>query len=48
MTPCNEKQRVSKRYAEFLTYEPGNEALICVTHREFLGQLSDGHILAPS
>ena len=48
MTPYNEKQRVSKCYAEFLTCERGNEALICVTYREFLGELSDGHILALS
>ena len=36
MTPCNEKERVLKCYAEFLTYDCGNEALVCVTTGNFL------------
>jgi hypothetical protein len=48
MTLCNEKQRVTKRNAVFLTYESGNEALACVTYTVFLGELSDGHSLVPS
>jgi hypothetical protein len=48
MTPCNEKQCVSKWHAEFLTHDGGSEALVCVIYGEFLGELSNGHILAPS
>jgi len=48
MTPCNEQRRVSKCYAEFLTYEGGIEALVCVMYRECLGEVSEGHTPAPS
>ena len=41
MTPCNEEQRVTKCYAEFLTDERGNEGLVCVRYRKFLGELNE-------